>query len=106
MQCGSTGLGKKALQMRLEDEKNMGKIPTRPSEGSLVIYCKTTHPVIWNVWIGIEPDDIGFLIKIALSRKTLSFVVRSVIRLIGSKLGFKSKSQKEAIKNADKLEAA
>lgn len=106
MQCGSTGLGKKALQMKLEDEKNMTKLPpTQPSEGSLVIYCKTTHPVVWNVWIGIEPEDIGFLIKIALSRTTIAFVFKSLAKLVGSKIGFKKKSTKGDVELVGKPEA-
>ena len=56
MQCGSTGLGNMALKMNLEDESKMTKLPpTRPPEGSLIMYCKTYDPVVWCVWIGIEP---------------------------------------------------
>ncbi len=107
MQCGSTGLGKKALQMRLEDEKNMTKLPpTKPAEGSLVIYCKTTHPVIWNVWIGIEQEDIGFLIKIAFSKKTLVFVFKSVLKLIDSKFRPKKGSIKDDSKRVQKTKVA
>ena len=87
MQCGSTGLGNMALKMRLEDESKMTKLPpTRPPEGSLIMYCKTHDPVVWCVWIGIEPEDMGGLIRLAFKKETLVFVFKSMISIVSSKL--------------------
>ena len=87
MQCGSTGLGNMALKMRLTDESQMTKLPpTRPPEGSLIMYCKTYDPVVWCVWIGIEPEDMGRLIRLVFRKETLAFIFRSLIRSLSSGL--------------------
>ena len=87
MQCGSTGLGNMALKMRLEDESKMTKLPpTRPPEGSLIMYCKTYDPVVWCVWISIEPEDMGSLLGLAFKKETLVFVFKSLFSLVSSKL--------------------
>ena len=87
MQCGSTGLGNMALKMNLEDESKMTKLPpTRPPEGSLIMYCKTYDPVVWCVWIGIEPEDMGALLGLAFKKETLVFVFKSLFSLVSSKL--------------------
>ena len=87
MQCGSTGLGNMALKMRLADESEMTKLPsTRPPEGSLIMYCKTYDPVIWCVWIGIEPEDMGELLRLAFKKETLVFVFKSLFSMVSSKL--------------------
>jgi hypothetical protein len=102
MQCGSTGLGNMALKMRLEDESKMTKLPpTRPPEGSLIMYCKTYDPVVWCVWIGIEPEDMGALLRLAFKKETLVFVFKSLIRILSN--GFKGifsgkESKEEAVK--------
>jgi len=102
MQCGSTGLGNMALKMRLEDESKMTKLPpTRPPEGSLIMYCKTYDPVVWCVWIGIEPEDMGALLRLAFKKETLVFVFKSLIGILSSGLKrlFSGKeSEKEAVK--------
>jgi len=102
MQCGSTGLGNMALKMRLEDESKMTKLPpTRPPEGSLIMYCKTYDPVVWCVWIGIEPEDMGPLLRLAFKKETLVFVFRSLLRIFsnGLKRLFSGKeSEEEAVK--------
>ena len=106
MQCGSTGLGNMALKMRLEDESKMTKLPpTRPPEGSLIMYCKTYDPVVWCVWIGIEPEDMGALLRLAFKKETLVFVFRSLIRIVSSGLKgiFSGKeSKEEAVKTETK----
>ena len=107
MQCGSTGLGKTALKMNLVDESKMTKLPpTRPPEGSLIMYCKTHDPVIWNVWIGIEPEDMGDLLKLTFNRKTISFAVKSIFKLVMSKISFGKKSKQETSAPVEKMETA
>lgn len=107
MQCGSTGLGKMALKMNLVDEKKMTKLPaTKPPEGSLVMYCKTHDPVIWNVWIGIEPEDMGDLLKLAFNRKTLAFAFKGLFKLVWAKLGFGNKKQNAVDTSGKKMETA
>jgi len=102
MQCGSTGLGNMALKMRLADESEMTKLPsTRPPEGSLIMYCKTYDPVVWCVWIGIEPEDMGALLRLVFKKETLVFVFRSLIGILSSglkKLLYGKESQEKAVK--------
>ena len=110
MQCGSTGLGNMALKMRLEDESKMTKLPpTRPPEGSLIMYCKTYDPVVWCVWIGIEPEDMGALLRLAFKKETLVFVFKSLFNLVSSKLKglfSKKKSTEEVVEIEVKEEKA
>ncbi|MEH6549281.1 MAG: hypothetical protein V7744_04785 [Pseudomonadales bacterium] len=80
MQAGSTGLGKMALKMHLAKESEMTRLPpTKPPEGALVLYCKTTEPVIWNVWIAVEPDELPSLMAQLLKPKLLWFVLKSLV---------------------------
>lgn len=107
MLCGSTGLGKMALKMRITDKSKMTKLPpTEPPEGSLVMYCKTYDPVIWNVWIGLEPEDMGSLIRLAFRKDTLAFTFKSLFRVVFSKLGFKKETKKDIGAQAKTLETA
>ena len=93
MQCGSTGLGKMALKMRVEDESKMTKLPpTEPPSDSLVLYCKTYDPVIWCVWIGLEPSDLGALLKLAFKWSTIKWVFKSMFS------ARKAKKQEAALK--------
>jgi len=102
MQCGSTGLGKMALIMNIEKKENMTKLPpTTPPEGSLVMYCKTTKPVVWNVWISIEPEDITAIIKVLLSREAIKFMLKALFLPVISKFGFKKKVKEESITEAE-----
>jgi hypothetical protein len=89
-----------ALKMRLADESQMTKLPpTRPPEGSLIMYCKTYDPVVWCVWIGIEPEDMGSLLRLVFRRQTLVFVFRSLFRMAAAKLRglFSSKTATEEV---------
>lgn len=98
MQCGSTGLGNMALKMRLAGESQMTKLPpTRPPDGSLIMYCKTYDPVVWNVWIGIEPEDMGALLRLVFKKETLVFIFKSLIRSLSTGLKglFSGKESKE-----------
>jgi len=105
MQCGSTGLGNMALKMRIADMSQMTKLPpTRPPEGSFVMYCKTFDPVVWNIWIGLEPDDLGPLIRLSFRKDTLAFAFKSLFRLVFSKLGFKKENKKDTALQAKTLE--
>jgi len=107
MQCGSTGLGNMALKMRLEDESKMTKLPpTRPPEGSLIMYCKTYDPVVWCVWIGIEPEDMRALLRLAFKKETLVFVVKSLIGILSTGLRglFSKKESKEKAVEIDTKE--
>jgi hypothetical protein len=107
MQCGSTGLGNMALKMRLEDESKMTKLPpTRPPEGSLIMYCKTYDPVVWCVWIGIEPEDMGALLRLVFKRETIVFVFKSLIGIVSNGLkglfcGKESKEEPVKIETKD-----
>jgi hypothetical protein len=93
MQCGSTGLGKMALKMRLASKNEMTKLPpTEPPEGSLIMYCKTYDPVKWCVWISVEPEDLWGVIKIAFSRQAIGFVIKT---MFGKILHSKKKVSKE-----------
>jgi len=96
MQCGSTGLGKMALEMHIEKKDNMSKLPpTTPPEGSLVMYCKTTKPVVWNVWISIEPEDLGSILKVLLSKEAIVFMIKALFHPICSRFGFGKKKKGE-----------
>ena len=70
--------------------------PLDPPDGALVVYCKTHEPVIWNVWIGFEPEDVGELLAFVLRPSTLAFMVKAVFKLTLTKLGFKKKEVKPA----------
>lgn len=105
MQCGSTGLGNMALKMRLADESRMTKLPpTRPPEGSLIMYCKTYDPVVWCVWIGIEPEDMGALLRLVFRKETIVFIFRSLIRSLTSGLRALF-SRKEGVPEAAEVDA-
>jgi hypothetical protein len=105
MQCGSTGLGNMALKMRLTDESQMTKLPpTRPPEGSLIMYCKTYDPVVWCVWIGIEPEDMGALLRLVFKKETLVFVFKSLVGILSN--GLKGLfSRKEGKQEAVEIES-
>lgn len=105
MQCGSTGLGNMALKMRLADESQMTKLPpTRPPEGSLIMYCKTYDPVVWCVWIGIEPDDMGALLRLVFKKETIVFIFRSLVRTLSA--GLKGLfSRKEGAQEAAEIDS-
>lgn len=98
MQAGSTGLGKMTLKMRLSDKSLMTKLPpTEPPEGAIVMYCKTHDPVVWNVWIGIEPEDIPSMIRFALNPKILYFAIKGLFVVALSKLRPKKKESEQAM---------
>lgn len=95
MQAGSTGLGKTALKMKMANESEMDRLPpTKPPEGALVVYCRTHEPVVWNLWIGFEPEDVGALLGFVLKWSTLSFMAKSLVKLAIAKLGFKKKADR------------
>ena len=97
MQCGSTGLGKMALEMHIEKKENISKLPpTTPPEGSLVMYCKTTKPVVWNVWISIEPEDLGSILKVLLSKEAIVFMIKALLYPITSRFGVNKKNKADA----------
>ena len=79
MQAGSTGLGSKVLKFRIKPNKIKaeGMPPTYPKSGDLIIMgCKTYDPVVWNIWVAIEKDDVIPFLKVALSKEVLSCVFR------------------------------
>jgi hypothetical protein len=105
MQCGSTGLGNMALKMRLADESQMTKLPpTRPPEGSLIMYCKTYDPVVWCVWIGIEPQDMGALLRLVFKKETVVFVFKALFRVVSETFRGLS-SRKKDTGEIDEIEA-
>jgi hypothetical protein len=86
-----------ALKMRLADESQMTKLPpTRPPEGSLIMYCKTYDPVVWCVWIGIEPEDMGSLLRLVFQKETMVFVFKSLFRVVSAKFRSLFSSKKGA----------
>ncbi len=98
MQAGSTGLGKIALKMKVADKSEMNRLPpTRPPEGSIVFYCKTWDPVIWDVWIGIEPNDVLPMLRLAFRKETIALLFTSLFRVLMLKLGI----QRAVKNNAD-----
>ena len=99
MQAGSTGLGKQTLKMRMlrKDEK-FKYPPTKPPEGSFSLYMKTYDPVIWNVWIVIEPQDIWPTFRAVLSWKAMAFFVTGAIKELFSRK--KSEPKNETVEQA------
>ncbi|MFC1876710.1 hypothetical protein ACFL2E_05485 [Thermodesulfobacteriota bacterium] len=94
MQAGSTGLGKQTLKMRmLKKDEKFKYPPTKPPEGSFCMYMKTYDPVVWNVWIVIEPQDIWPTFRAMLSWKAVAFFVTGAIKGLFSKNGKDSKKQ-------------
>ncbi len=80
MQAGSTGLGKTTLKMHLAEESEISRLPpAKPPEGSLVLYCKTYDPVVWNIWISVEQTELPALLAQLLKPKLLWFVFKSLI---------------------------
>ena len=74
MRCGSTGLGTRELEL---DLLSVEKQPER-----LLERAKTTAPVIWNIWITVEPRDIPRLIKLMASRQVAGFILSSLRRAL------------------------
>jgi len=99
MQAGSTGLCKQTLKMRMlrKDEK-FKYPPTKPPEGSFSLYMKTYDPVIWNVWIVIEPQDIWPTFRAVLSWKAVAFFVTGAIKELFSRK--KSEPKNETVEQA------
>jgi hypothetical protein len=81
MQVGSTGLGKQTLKMRMLKKGETFKYPpTKPPEESFCMYMKTYDPVVWNVWIVIEPQDIWPTFRAMLSWKAVAFFLTGAIK--------------------------
>lgn len=79
MQAGSTGLGNMTLWMNVIDESEVTRMPpTSPPENSLVVYCKTYDPVVWNVWISVEPEELPALLRQLFKPKLLWFVLKAL----------------------------
>jgi hypothetical protein len=74
MRCGSTGLGTRELEFDLLS------LEKRP-EG-LLVRAKTTAPVVWNIWITVEPRDTPRLIKLMVSREVAGFFLSSLRRAL------------------------
>ena len=99
MQAGSTGLGKQTLKMRmLKKDEEFKYPPTKPPEGSFSLYMKTYDPVIWNVWIVIEPQDIWPTFRAMLSWKAISFFVKGAIKGLFS--GKESKQRNKMVEQS------
>ncbi len=102
MKSGSTGLGKMTLEMRMANKDSMDKLPpTSPPEGALVVYAKTHDPVIWNLWIGFEAEDMPDLLKTALRPSVLWFVFKSLV-----KTPFAGRKEKKEVLQAVPAKAA
>ena len=72
--------------------------PTKPPEGSFSLYMKTYDPVIWNVWIVIEPQDIWPTFRAVLSWKAVAFFVTGAIKELFSRK--KSEPKNETVEQA------
>ncbi len=80
MQAGSTGLGTTVLVLKVAQESEMTRLPpTSPPEGALVIYCKTTAPVIWNIWIAVDSEEVPALLAQLLKPRVLWYVCKALI---------------------------
>ena len=80
MQAGSTGLGKTVLVMKLAQKSELTRLPpTSPPQGALVLYCKTTQPVTWNIWISVDSEELPTLLGQLLKPKLLWFIFKSLI---------------------------
>ncbi|MCZ7662975.1 MAG: hypothetical protein M5U22_08640 [Thermoleophilia bacterium] len=73
MRCGSTGLGTRELEFDL--------LSTERSDDGLLVRAKTTAPVVWNIWIVVEPRDLPRLIRLMLSRPVVQFFSAHYLRL-------------------------
>lgn len=80
------------MRMLKKDEK-FRYPPTKPPEGSFSLYMKTYDPVVWNVWIVIEPQDIWPTFRAMLSWKAVAFFVTGAIKVLFPK---KESEQKNA----------
>ena len=81
MQAGSTGLGKMTMKMNLVEESEITRFPrTKPPEDSLVLYLKSYEPVVWNVWVSVDEEEIPRLLAQLFKPKLLWFVLRSLLR--------------------------
>ncbi len=75
MKIRSRGLGKRELQL------NLGEFKVT-SENKEVVLSGVTHaPVTWETNIRIRSEDIGSIIKLALSFKILKLVIRWALRM-------------------------
>ena len=94
MQAGSTGLGKVALKMSVVDKSKTAKLPpTQPPDDALVFYCKTWDPVVWDVWIGIEPDDVLPMLRLAFQKGAVKFFLRSLVKPVKQRFGRRTASE-------------
>ena len=105
MQAGSTGLGKQTLKMRMLKKNEKFKYPpTKPPEGSFSLYMKTYDPVIWNVWIVIEPQDIWPTFRAMLSWKAVVFFVTGAVKGLFARK--ESEPKKETVEQAARKAAS
>jgi len=74
VRCGSTGLGTRELEFDLLSVE-------RGPEG-LLVRAKTSAPVVWNIWIRVEPRDIPRLVRLLASTKVLGFAATSLWRSV------------------------
>ena len=70
MQCTSTGLGKRKLQLNV--------LSADLQEDSLVVTAKSYAPVIWDIRIIVEPRDLPTLVKLLVTRAALSFLGKAL----------------------------
>ena len=73
MKVWSKGLGKMVLEMDLRRYY----LEVDNASGDLLIKGKITEPVLWDFKFTLEKSDIPGLIRIALQRNTLAYVVKN-----------------------------
>lgn len=93
MYIRSTGLGRTRLRARIErvadeDEEIIKGYGSDNKIKGLKLAMKSSEPFEWDVEVIIEEEDVPRLIKVALTRKTLGFLIRSLIsKLTGRNSG-------------------
>lgn len=70
MRCGSTGLGTRELEFDL--------LSVERDSDRLLVRAKTSAPVVWNIWIGVEPSDTPRLVKLVARPTVAGFVLSTV----------------------------
>ena len=72
LKVSSYSLGKRWLVFKIHKASLTDK-------GDLFLQGKTTDPVIWNLRILVEKDDLKWLIPLMLQREAIDFILSSLL---------------------------
>ena len=101
MKLWSRGLGKTEVYMDFRQYHTIKD----PDSGQLLIIGKMQDPVDWEFKITLQPEDMGGIVKMALNRHMIFFVLRNLHQYIVYL--FKRKSfQDNGTEMADKVNSA